>query len=231
MIHRARVSEVVGDGEWIAVCWIDILSPSFLSTDVRRSMIVSLPGGGRCRVNLNGFFYQDEEILDRMVSPIPEGSYRTPVRTDEGGEEVIRETSEETAVNSTSSSPELEYEEENQVVIPIPPPSLSPVRGQRSTRARCRRPVGWMHATDFNVIFGSDLHAESAVVSRRDDVAVSTRSRGVGSGGVRRRERLDCPYALVGPACRGRLDIGDEPERQDGRVDSGAESDSGSSLS
>jgi hypothetical protein len=62
------------------------------------------------------------------------------MRTDEGGEEVVRETSEEMAVNPVSSSPELEYEEENQVAIPIPPPSLAPVRGQRSTRARYWHP-------------------------------------------------------------------------------------------
>ncbi|KAF9779687.1 hypothetical protein BJ322DRAFT_1113477 [Thelephora terrestris] len=68
----------------------------------------------------------DESIPDRMASPIAsDGSYRTPAHTD-GGEEVIRETSEETAVNPVSSSPELEYAGENEVAVPIPPPSISP---------------------------------------------------------------------------------------------------------
>ncbi|KAF9777250.1 hypothetical protein BJ322DRAFT_1115159, partial [Thelephora terrestris] len=68
----------------------------------------------------------DESIPDRMASPIAsDGSYRTPAHTD-GGEEVIRETSEETAVNPASSSPELEYAGENEVAVPIPPPSISP---------------------------------------------------------------------------------------------------------
>jgi hypothetical protein len=35
-----------------------------------------------------------------MASPASEGSYHTPVHTDEAGEEVVRETSEETAVNT-----------------------------------------------------------------------------------------------------------------------------------
>ncbi|KAF9778469.1 hypothetical protein BJ322DRAFT_1114290 [Thelephora terrestris] len=68
----------------------------------------------------------DESIPDRMASPIAsDGSYRTPARTD-GGEEVIREMSEETAVNPVSSSPELEYAGENEVAVPVPPPSISP---------------------------------------------------------------------------------------------------------
>jgi hypothetical protein len=181
---------------------------------------------------------EDEQIPDWMASPASEGSYHTPVRTDEAEEEVGRETSEETAVNPTSSSPELEYEEENQVAIPVPPPSMSPVRGQCSTRARRwgpylgrRRPVRGMQTTDLNVFYGGDVSVESTVLSGCDVAPVSSRPRGTGSGGVRRRERLDCPYALVGPACRGRLDVGDQLERQDGRVDSGTESDSGSSLS
>jgi hypothetical protein len=179
----------------------------------------------------------DEVIPDRMASPISEGSYHTPVRAVEEIPEVVRETSEETFVNPTSSSPELEYEGENQVAIPIPPPSISPVRGQRASRSRRwgpysgrRRPVRGMQTSDPNVLFGSDFHG-SAVVPGRDDASVSSRPGGAGSRRVRRRERLDCPYALVGPACRGRLELGDESERSDGGVVSGAESGSGSSLS
>jgi hypothetical protein len=72
---------------------------------------------------------EDDAIPNRMASPASKGSYHTPMCTD-GGEEVVCEMSEETAINPVSSSPELEYEEENKVAVPIPPPSVSPVRGQ-----------------------------------------------------------------------------------------------------
>jgi hypothetical protein len=175
---------------------------------------------------------EDELIPDRMASPASEGSYHTPVHTDDGIEEVIRETSEETAVNPTSSSPELEYEEENQVAIPILPPSVSPVCGQCSTCAchwvpyngHCR-PVRGMQTVNHNVVFGSDFHGP-AVVPGCYDAPVSPRSRRIDSGGVHRCERLDEPYSLVGPACRGHVDTGDSAERSDDGVVSGAESDS-----
>jgi hypothetical protein len=138
---------------------------------------------------------EDEQIPDRMASPASEGSYHTPVRTEEAGEEVVRETSEETAVNPTSSSPELEYEEENQVVIPIPPPLVSPVRGQRSTRARRwvpyngrRHPVRGMQTTDLNVFYRDDVHAEPTVLSGGDSAPVPSQLQGAGSDGVRRCE-------------------------------------------
>jgi hypothetical protein len=87
--------------------------------------------------------------------------------------------------DSRSPCPQwLEYEEENQVAIPIPPPSLSPVRGQHSTRAHRwgpypghRRPVRGMQTTDLNAVFGSDFHAKSAVVPGHDHAPVSDRSR------------------------------------------------------
>jgi hypothetical protein len=50
---------------------------------------------------------EDKEIPDWMASPASEGLYHTPVCTDEGGKEVVWETSEEMAVNPTSSSLEL----------------------------------------------------------------------------------------------------------------------------
>jgi hypothetical protein len=77
------------------------------------------------------------DIFD-LSADIPlasDGSYHTPAHTN-GGEEVVREMSEETAVNPISSSPKLEYAGENEVAVPVPPPSISPVRGQHSICAR-----------------------------------------------------------------------------------------------
>ncbi|KAF9782635.1 hypothetical protein BJ322DRAFT_1110510 [Thelephora terrestris] len=95
----------------------------------------------------------DESIPDRMASPIAsDGSYRTPAHTD-GGEEVVRETSEETAVNPISSSPELEYAGENEVAIPVPPPSILlptacvPVIQTLSARVETSSPLSYSDAT------------------------------------------------------------------------------------
>ena len=180
---------------------------------------------------------KDELIPDRMASPASEGSYHTPVHTDDGIEEVVRKMSEETAINPTSSSLELEYEEENQVAIPIPPPSASPVRGQCSTHARCWvpyngrcRPVRGMQTIDPNVVFGSDFHG-SAVIPECDDASMSAQSRGIDPNRICQFGRLNEPYALVGPACSRVLPDGPVADGSDDGVVSDEESGSGSSLS
>jgi hypothetical protein len=78
------------------------------------------------------------------------------------------------------------------------------VRGQRSTCARrwvpyngrCR-PVRGMQTTDLSVFYGGDVRVESTILSGRDAAPAPPRSRGTGSDGVRRRERLDCPAVVV----------------------------------
>jgi hypothetical protein len=47
---------------------------------------------------------------------------------------------------------------------------------------------------------------------RRDNVAVSSGSRQADPFGLRGRERLDEPYALISPACSGRVDLGEAAE-------------------
>jgi hypothetical protein len=86
-------------------------------------------------------------------------------------------------VNPVSSSPELEYAGENEVAIPVPPPSISPVRGQRSIRARrwvpyrgALRPAHRMRPSNPDAVRqGGDI--ESTVLFQCDNATVSRGSR------------------------------------------------------